>query len=151
MSGGAERQAGAITFRPAEGGPEVLLIRSSSGRHRIFPKGTIEPGETPEQAAVRELREEGGVVGQVVGHAGTVVLGAPRGGAEVAYFLVRAEPGPKGAGRDADAAADAAEPGRDPRWVRLDRAAERLSHQSARSLLRRNEDRIRAAVEAPSS
>lgn len=146
MSGATASQAGAITFRSADGTPEVLLIRSSSGRHRIFPKGTIEPGESAEAAAVRELREEGGVSGRVVAHAGTIVLGPSRGGAEVAYYLVEAEPGPEGAGRDDAAAAAAAEPGRDPRWVRLDRAAGRLSHENARALLRRNADRIRAAL-----
>lgn len=143
---GEVSQAGAITFRPGDGTAEVLVIRSSSGRHRIFPKGSIEPGETPEQAAVRELEEEGGVTGRVVAHAGTIVMGRSRGGGEVAYYLVRAEPGPEGAGRDADAAAEAAESGRKPRWLALDRAEKILSHKSARLLLRDNADRIRAAL-----
>lgn len=142
----AVSQAGAITFRSNDGEAEVLVIRSSSGRNRIFPKGSIEPGETPEAAAVRELEEEGGVTGTVVAHAGTIVLGPSRGGVEVVYYLVRAAPGPEGAGRDADAAAEAAESGRKPRWVDLDRAEKVLSHKSARLLLRDNADRIRAAL-----
>lgn len=60
-----ERQvsAGGVVVRQGEGGPEVLL---ASRRVRSgdlvwgLPKGLVEPGETPEQAAVREVREETG-------------------------------------------------------------------------------------------
>ncbi len=42
-------------------GPDgVLLIRYRSGAW-AFPKGHVEPGETLEQTAIREVREEGGV------------------------------------------------------------------------------------------
>ena len=40
----------------------VLLVRSSDGRHWVLPKGHIETGERPEDCAVREVREEAGVV-----------------------------------------------------------------------------------------
>lgn len=47
-------------------GARILLISTQNGRRWQLPKGHIEPGETPEQAAVREVREETGVTGRVV-------------------------------------------------------------------------------------
>jgi 8-oxo-dGTP pyrophosphatase MutT (NUDIX family) len=44
----------------------ILLISTQTGRRWQLPKGHIEDGETAEQAAVREVREETGVTGRVV-------------------------------------------------------------------------------------
>lgn len=51
----------AVCYRPASTGVEVILVRSRRGPWTI-PGGRIERGETPEQAAIRELREEAGIV-----------------------------------------------------------------------------------------
>ena len=55
-----EFSAGGIVARAGEEGPEVLLIKDSYGRW-TWPKGKIEKGETLEQAAIREIREETGL------------------------------------------------------------------------------------------
>lgn len=47
-------------------GCRILLISTQAGRRWQLPKGHVEPGESPDQAAVREVREETGVTGQVV-------------------------------------------------------------------------------------
>jgi 8-oxo-dGTP pyrophosphatase MutT (NUDIX family) len=47
-------------------GSRILLISTQDGRRWQLPKGHIEEGETAEQAAVREVREETGVTGRVV-------------------------------------------------------------------------------------
>jgi 8-oxo-dGTP pyrophosphatase MutT (NUDIX family) len=47
-------------------GSRILLISTQDGRRWQLPKGHIERGESPEQAAVREVREETGVTGRVV-------------------------------------------------------------------------------------
>ena len=56
--------------------PQFLMVRQyrhgSNTSSLEFPGGVIEPGETPEKAATRELAEETGWVPTVLYHAGTV-------------------------------------------------------------------------------
>jgi 8-oxo-dGTP pyrophosphatase MutT (NUDIX family) len=56
------RSAGGLVVE----GSRILLISTQEGRRWQLPKGHIEKGETPEQAALREVREETGVTGRVV-------------------------------------------------------------------------------------
>lgn len=56
------RSAGGLVVE----GERILLISTQDGRRWQLPKGHIEPGESPEQAAVREVREETGVTGRVL-------------------------------------------------------------------------------------
>jgi predicted NUDIX family NTP pyrophosphohydrolase len=65
--------AGILLFREREGEVEVLLIKPGGPFWRakdegawMIPKGAIEPGEPPSDAAVREFGEEIGVPLQVV-------------------------------------------------------------------------------------
>jgi 8-oxo-dGTP pyrophosphatase MutT (NUDIX family) len=55
------RSAGGLVVR----GATILLISTQQGRRWQLPKGHIEDGETSEQTAVREVREETGVTGRV--------------------------------------------------------------------------------------
>jgi phosphohistidine phosphatase len=57
-------QASAVPYRMRSGEPEYLLITSHKGNW-IFPKGIIDPGETPEQTAIKESREEAGIGGRI--------------------------------------------------------------------------------------
>ena len=83
-------QAGAITLRGSGPDTEVLIVRARKNPNDwIFPKGHIERGETAAQAAVRELREEAGVVGDVVGSLGSSTFLLVDQEVEVEYFLVR--------------------------------------------------------------
>jgi 8-oxo-dGTP pyrophosphatase MutT (NUDIX family) len=53
--------AGGVVLREGAEGPEVLLCGRNGEKLWALPKGTPEPGETLEQAAIREVREETGV------------------------------------------------------------------------------------------
>ena len=60
-----ETSAGGVVFRVEEGRPLYLLIRDSY-QNWGFPKGHLEAGERPEDAALREVSEETGL-GDLVG------------------------------------------------------------------------------------
>jgi 8-oxo-dGTP pyrophosphatase MutT (NUDIX family) len=65
MSG--REQAGAIPFRWKKGAIEVCLIRNKGQSKWKIPKGFVDPGETPEEAALKEAWEEAGLTGRLVG------------------------------------------------------------------------------------
>jgi bis(5'-nucleosidyl)-tetraphosphatase len=56
--------AGIITYTINNDQIEYLLLHYSAG-HWDFPKGHIEPGETQQEAAHRELKEETGLTAQL--------------------------------------------------------------------------------------
>ena len=57
------KQAAAIPYRHGANGFEVMLITSASTGRWIVPKGNVDPGYSPAEAAVIEAREEAGVEG----------------------------------------------------------------------------------------
>ncbi len=60
-----EFSAGGIVVRRGEAGIEILLIQHSAHGGWGFPKGWIEPGETPQETAVREVEEESGAKAEI--------------------------------------------------------------------------------------
>lgn len=58
--------AGAVVFRKRNDHVLYLVVSSSDGLNWVLPKGHIDPGETPEIAALRELEEEAGIIGEIV-------------------------------------------------------------------------------------
>ncbi len=67
-----ERAAGvAVVDEDPSSGPRFLLIRDRFGRWAL-PKGHIDPGETAEEAAVREVSEETGIETELLRPIGTV-------------------------------------------------------------------------------
>lgn len=65
--------AGGVIFRITEQGAEVA-VTSRAGAKDVWalPKGTVEPGESLEDTAVREVAEETGLLGRPVGKIGSI-------------------------------------------------------------------------------
>lgn len=56
-----EKSCGAIIYRRHHGNTEILLARHLKSGHWSFPKGHMEQGETEEETALREIKEETGL------------------------------------------------------------------------------------------
>jgi 8-oxo-dGTP pyrophosphatase MutT (NUDIX family) len=115
--------AGGLVVR----GDRILLIATHSGRWQL-PKGHLEPGESAEQAALRETQEETGVRGRVVaplpGIEYTFLQEGRRIEKRVDYFLLEYESGSAAAGDPREVA------GAD--WFSWEEGLRRLSFDSAR-------------------
>lgn len=59
-----EVSAGGVVYRRTGSSCEVLMIVDAYGRW-TYPKGLVEAGEVPEEAALREIAEETGIRGAV--------------------------------------------------------------------------------------
>lgn len=87
--------AGGVVLRGDAARPEALLVRYRQSGTWAFPKGHLETGETPQQAAVREVLEETGVRAQVVAALPETSYTNDRGEARrIAWFMMSAETGP---------------------------------------------------------
>lgn len=72
MKYGKQVSAGGVLFRHADGGYEVAVIRLAGGKVTALPKGLVEPGENPEETALREVREETGMEGEMIAPLGYI-------------------------------------------------------------------------------
>ena len=114
-------------------GADVMVI-VPRGRRRVLglPKGGAMAGETPEQAAAREVREETGIVATVSDRLGQVDYGYRRGGRRidktVHFYLCHFEAGDTA---DHDHEVD------DARWMPLAEARVRLSYPGEREMIER--------------
>lgn len=64
--------AGGVVVRRGPPGIEVALTARKGGTVWCLPKGLLEPDETPEQTALREVREETGLSGRLIEKLGEI-------------------------------------------------------------------------------
>ena len=82
--------AGGVVARTVDGEWEYLLVEARRSRGEwVLPKGHIEPGETPEAAAVREVQEEAGVRAAVMARAGESQYELDGEPVRIIFFVMR--------------------------------------------------------------
>jgi 8-oxo-dGTP pyrophosphatase MutT (NUDIX family) len=142
-----ERSAGGVVVRARAGErsapAEVVVIvptrRAADGSKVLcLPKGHLDAEETPQQAAIREVREETGVTAEQIGDLGEVRYWYRRDGRavpkSVAFYLFRYLSG------DTDDHDDEVEVAR---WMNLREAREALSYEGEREVAGRALEALR--------
>ena len=136
----SEVSAGGVVYRRSDEGVEVVLAARRTRRGDLawgLPKGLVEPDETPEQAAVREVREETGLDADVEVSLGEIryfyVWEGIRVRKAVHFFLMRAT------GGDASQHDDEME---EVRWFPLSVALRRATYKGEREVLQRAAERL---------
>ena len=83
--------AGGVVCKPRRSGlVEVAVIHRRASRDWTLPKGKLYQGETAEQAALREVKEETGLRCQLLRSLGSVEYNDRRGRRKIAfYWLMR--------------------------------------------------------------
>jgi len=128
-----ERSAGGVVVR----GDEVIVIvptrRGAQGQRVLaLPKGHVDPGETPDQTALREVREETGVDARLIERLGEVRYFYQRDGKRifkrVTFYLFAYR---EGSLEEHDDEVEEA------RWMPLREAAEALSYEGEREMAER--------------
>jgi len=124
--------AGGVVLRDGERGPEVALLGRANDRSWVFPKGTPTSGESLEETALREVREETGLDVRIVRPLGEMSYSFAAAGERVHkvvhFFLMEATGGDPSLH---DAEYD------EVRWVTVPEARRMLTFDTYRDVLDR--------------
>ena len=129
-----EVSAGGVVRRDGRVVVIVPTRRAADGRKVLaLPKGHVDPGETPAQAAQREVREEAGIDARLVAKLGEVRYWYQRDGRRIAklvtFFLFDYASGDVA---DHDAEVEVA------RWITPEEALRTLTYKGEREMVERS-------------
>jgi 8-oxo-dGTP pyrophosphatase MutT (NUDIX family) len=121
------RAAGGVVCRPGPAGlAEIAVIHRPTQDDWSLPKGKLEPGETAEQAALREVEEETGLHARIVRPLGCTEYVDRRGRDKtVCYWVMNAEGGRFTPNDEVDQV----------RWLTVEEALNLLSYPGDKALL----------------
>ena len=144
LKNGTATSAGGIVVRGLDSTPQLVLgrrYRERDGETWTLPKGTPNKGETTEETALREVREETGLTVRIVSQLDSINYTFIQKGTRIAktvhYFLMA----PTG-GCFEDHDHDFEE----VRWVSFDEAAAMLTFDTERELVALAETRLRESA-----
>jgi 8-oxo-dGTP pyrophosphatase MutT (NUDIX family) len=124
-----EFSAGGLVVRSFRGRPFLAAVRVKGGTVLALPKGHIDRGESAEDAARREVREETGLEAEPVEKLGDIRYWYSRGGGRVlkvvSFYLFRYR---SGSVRNHDEEVDSAE------WIPLDEAPAALAYKGEQEM-----------------
>ena len=122
-----EKSCGAVVYRRREGNMEFLLEHMVQG-HTSIPKGHVEAGETEEETARREIREETNLEVELDTAFRHVITYSPGTGIvkDVVFFIAEAKPG-KMINQECEVTS--------LEWMPYDKALAALTHASDRETL----------------
>jgi 8-oxo-dGTP pyrophosphatase MutT (NUDIX family) len=158
-----EISAGGVLVRHMAGGWAIAAIEPqkepsdsktmNSASQKVLlalPKGLVDPGEKPAETAIREVREETGVIGSVVAKLGDIKYTYVRSWGDqqrvfkiVSFYLLRYE-----SGRIDDVSTAMRIEVKRALWLLLDEAERKLAYRGERDMARRALEYLKSHPEA---
>lgn len=149
-----EFSAGGVLLRRDHGRWHIAAIEpqgrgGAQAEVLALPKGLVDPGESPEQAALREVREETGAIGEVVAKLKDIKYFYVRSWGDrqrvfkiVSFFLLLYKRGHLG-----DITPEMKKEVRRALWIPLEEASQRLSYRGEREVAQLARQYVQAHLE----
>ena len=82
--------AGGVVVRLDKDEPNYLIITARNNPdHKILPKGHIEAGETPADTALREIKEEAGIEGEIISLINSIEISVNDESFKIKFYLIK--------------------------------------------------------------